>query len=431
LTYRALAILSVGAFFGLADEAALPQERAPCARGDLACWQQLHTSQCANAASTLETCLVFLQRLETARKGPYSTGIALLLGETLADVARKDASPQAKERFFQRARAEYREVVRNEPFNASGYVGLADIAATGGERVEWLRGAVRAEYQPAHMELLANALSQGDGQAPELKEERELEAASVIEGAYTYESTSTERWRYSVMALRRYTEAVERYPSAISQRAVDNVVLRVKDDIDYPLLQRMLLMPEAYLPYLADAFTTMCEKSIAVIVSLDECMDGLELAVATAEDSVSAGTRRLLAEATLTGMRTIAGESLPRSAQARGRFIDWIDRLLATDLEPVDVAANLLEARADYTPNLLERADTLQSALEISPNRGDLRLKLGATYVNLRFWPEALEQLRVAKFYLPIEEHEPVDKLIETADRRYRAGFFPLVESAQ
>ena len=112
------------------------------------------------------------------------------------------------------------------------------------------------------MELLANALSEGNGQAPELKAARELEAASVIENAYTYASTSTERWRYSVNALRRYTEAVERYPSATTERAVDNVVLRVKDDIDYPLLQRMLLMPESYLPYLADAFTTMCEKSI-------------------------------------------------------------------------------------------------------------------------------------------------------------------------
>src|ERR1700752_1509037 len=107
---RALAILSVGAFLGAADKAALPQERAPCARGDLACWQQLHTSQCAHAASTLETCLVFLQRLETARKGSYSTGVALLLGETLGEVARKDASPQGKERFLQRARAAYRRV---------------------------------------------------------------------------------------------------------------------------------------------------------------------------------------------------------------------------------------------------------------------------------------------------------------------------------
>jgi hypothetical protein len=273
--------------------------------------------------------------------------------------------------------------------------------------------------------LLSSALSQVGGQA------QELEAARVIEDAYRYESTSTEQWRYSVVALRRYTEAVERYPSAVSERSADNIVLRVKDDIDYPLLQRMLLMPEAYLPYLAGAFTTMCEKSIAVIVRLDECMDGLELAVSTAEASPSSGTRRLLAEATLTGMRTIAGESLPRSAETRRRFIDWIDRLLTTDLEPVDVAANLLEARADYTPNLLERADTLQSALELSPNRGDLRLKLGTTYVSLWFWSEALEQLRVAKFFLPVDEHEPVDRLIETADARYQARFFPAADAEQ
>jgi hypothetical protein len=425
LTHRAFGILSVAAFLGVADEAALAQEAAPCARGDLSCWQELHAAECSKPASTFETCLLFLQRLETARRASYSTGVSLLLGETLAGLADKEASAQAKERFLERARAAYRDVVKKEPFNAAGYLGLADVAATGADRVEWLRGAVRAEYRPAHMELLAGALSDEGGQTGE------LEAARVIEDAYTYESTDNERWRYSVVALRRYTEAVERYPSAVSARSAENVVLRLKDDIDYPLLQRMLLMPESYLAYLPGAFATMCEKSVAAIVSLDECMAGLELAVSTAEGSPYSGTRRLLAEATLTGMRTIAGESLPRSAEARRKFIDWIDRLLLTDLEPVDVSANLLEARADYTPNLLERADALQSAIELSPNRGDLRLKLGATYVSLWFWSEALEHLRVARFFLPLDEHERVDRLIDTADQRYQARFFPAVDTEQ
>ena len=133
----------------------------------------------------------------------------------------------------------------------------------------------------------------------------------------------------------------------------------------------------------------------------------------------------MLAEAALVGMRTIAGESLTRSAEARARFIDWIDRLVVTGLEPVDVAASLLEAKADYTPDTLERAETLAAAIELSPNRGDLRLKLGATYVRLKLWPEALEQLRVATLLLPPEEQEGVERLIETADKAYQARFFP------
>ena len=133
----------------------------------------------------------------------------------------------------------------------------------------------------------------------------------------------------------------------------------------------------------------------------------------------------MLAEATLLGMRTIAGESLTRAAQARGRFIDWIDRLVMTGLEPVDVAASLLEAKADYTPDLKERTETLLTAIELSPNRGDLRLKLGATYVRLELWPAALEQLRVATLLLPQDEQEDVEKLVEKADTAYQASFFP------
>jgi hypothetical protein len=363
---------------------------------------------------------VFLQRLETARRVSYSSGVALLLGETLHGLAQENLPPVVKERYLERSRAAYREVVRNEPFNASGYLGLAEVAETGEERVEWLRGAVHAEFRPAHMELLANALSREGSDHTGA-----LEAARVIEDAYIYESTDTEKWRYGAAAWQRYTDASGRYPLAISERSLENVGIRIKDDIDYPLLQRMLLQPESHLAYLADAFATLCEKSIAAVMNLDECMAGLELAVSTAEGPVSSGSRRLLAEAALTGMRTIAGESLPQSPEAQRKFPDWIDRLLATRPVPVEVSANLLEAQADYTADLPDRADALVSATELSRNRGDLRLKLAATYVDLKLWPEALEELRVAKILLPPEQHERVDKLVETADAAYQARFLP------
>jgi len=419
--HRALAILSVGALWALADEAVAAEEPRPC-EDDLGCWQELFASECVQSASTTETCLVFLQRLETARRGSYSSGVTLLLGETLHRLSRKDVSPEAKERYLERSRAAYGQIVKNEPLKASGYLGLAEVATTGGERVGWLRRAVQAEFQPVHMELLANALSTEVG-----GHTGDLEAARVLEDAYTFESTATEKWRYGASALQRHTDALDRYPSAASDRSLVNVLLRVTDDIDYPLLQRTLLEPESQLAYLADAFAILCEESIAEIVSLDECLAGLESAVSTAERSAFAGGRRLLAEASLTGMRTIAGESLPRSAVTQKKFVDWIDRLLMTGLEPVEVSANLLEARADYTANLLDRADALLRAIELSPNRGDLRLKLGATYVSLRVWLDALEQLRVARFFLPPEEHERVDKLVETADKAYQARFFPPV----
>jgi len=418
--HRALVILSVAVVSALADDAAAADQPAACERQELGCLLELHASECSRPASTVETCLVFLQRLETAKRASHSPGLALLLGKTLGRLARQDVSPQAKERYLKRARSAYSEVVRNEPLNASGYLGLAEVAAPGAERVGWLRGAVQAEFQPAHMELLANALSSEVG-----GHIGDLEAARVLEDAYTFESTSTEKWRYGASAWQKHKVALDRYPSVASERSVANVVIRVTDDIDYPLLQRALLEPESYLPYLAAAFATMCEKSIAEIVSLDECLAGLELAVSTAERSASFGTRRLLAEATLAGMRTIAGESLPRPLLLERRFVDWIDRLLTTEVGPVDVAASLLEARADYTAQLPDRADALLRAVELAPNRGDLRLKLGATYVSLRFWPEALEQLRVAEFFVPAEEHERVQRLVETADEAYQARFLP------
>jgi hypothetical protein len=397
--------------------AAAPGE---CERDDLACFQDLYESECEEADATLETCLVFLQRLETARRGSSSAELALLLGDTLHDLARQDLPPEAKTRYLARSRAAYRQAIRVEPFSAAGYLGLAEVAETGEERVDWLRGAVRAEYRPAHMELLANTLATEIG-----GHTGDLEAARVLEDAYTYETTNTEKWRYGVAAWRGYTDAALLYPSAVSGRALENVVLRIHDDIDYPLLQRALLDPEAHLPYLADAFATLCEKSIVVIFDSDECMAGLELAVVTAEGPVSAGTRRWLAEAVLNGMRTIAGESLPQSAEALRRFPDWLMRLLATQPEPADVAADLLEALADYTVDLPDRAERLLAAIELVPNRGDLRLKAGATYVELGFWLEALEQLWAAKIALPPEEHARVDELAAKADERYQARFFP------
>lgn len=416
---RALVILSIGAVVGLAAQPASAQPVVACA--DLGCWQQLYGSECATAAASLEICLVFLQQLETARRRQaYSPDLALLLGETLHSVARRDVPPAAKERYLERSRAAFSEVVRREPLRAAGYLGLADVAEQGEDRVKWLRGAVQAEFQPAHMEMLANALSGRIG-----GQEADLEAAHFLEDAYTYESTAGERWRYGATAWQKYRAAMDLYPTAGSERALQNVALRIQDDIDYSLLQRALLDPESHLASLADSFATLCEKSIAAIVTLDECMAGLELAVARAEGPISAGSRRLLAEAALAGMRTIAGEALPASLIVQKRFRDWLDRLLLTAPEPVDVTVNLLEARADYTAMLLDRADVLLAATELTPNRGDVRLKLGATYVSLRLWPEALEQLRVARFFLPAEEHERIDRLEATADEAYQARFEP------
>jgi hypothetical protein len=404
-----------------ADRGTPAQELDACGTRDLVCFQAAYESECSRPEATTETCLVFVQRLETARRSSsYSTGMALLLGETLHTVSRRDLPPEVKERYRQRSRAAYGEVVSREPLKASGYLGLAELAETGEQRVEWLRGAVRAEYQPAHMELLANALSIEIGGHAGY-----VEAARVIEDAYTHEASTTERWRYGASAWERYREALTRYPTALTERSLENVALRVKQDIDYAALQRALLRPESDLPHLAYAVAIMCEESIAAIVGIDECMAGLESAVASAEGAVPSGSRRLLAEAVLTGMRTIAGESPPKLAEARRNFPDWIERLLATPLEPVDVAADLLEAKADYTVDLAERSDALLAAIGLVRNRGDLRLKLGATYVDRKLWPEALEELRVAKLLLPPEEHERVDELFEAADEAYQARFVP------
>ena len=119
--HRALAVLSAAVLWSVAAEAPAADARSACGRDDLRCWQDQHASECSVAAATLETCLVFLQRLETLRRqSSYSTGVALLLGETLHDVSQREVSPQAKERYLQRSRVAYREVVKNEPLNASG-----------------------------------------------------------------------------------------------------------------------------------------------------------------------------------------------------------------------------------------------------------------------------------------------------------------------
>lgn len=418
---RALAILCLAVLSAAADEPARAQPGGGCGREDVACFRTLSEQGCSKEPSTLEACLVFLQQLETARRRSPSVDLLLLLGDTLKGLSQSNELPlEVQARYLARARAAYGQAVQQAPFNAAGYLGLAELAETGDERVEWLRGAVRAEYQPVHMEMLANTLS-----ADSFGMAGDLEAMRVFEDAYTYETTNTEKWRYGVSALRSYSEAAELYPSAVTQRSIENVVLRIYDDIDYPLLQRALLVPEAHLPYLADAFATLCEKSIVVIVESTECMEGLELAVTTAEGPVSAGARRWLAEAVLKGMRTIAGESLPQSAEALRRFPEWLMRLLDTRPEPTDLEADLLEALADYTADLPDRVGILRAAIGIAPNRGDLRLKAGATYVELEFWTEALEELRAAKIALAPEEHEPVDALAAKAEERYQAQFFP------
>jgi hypothetical protein len=419
LTRWASLTLFAGALWVSTGEPASAQAPRACGRDDMACLQFQYLTECARPASTLQTCLVYLQKLETTRRPSSPTDVTLLLARTLRTAALKEESPRAKERYLERARDAYRDAVQSDPQRASGYLGLAELAQGPEDRVEWLRGAVQAEHQPAHMELLSESLTKVGTQAGD------LESPVVLEEAYTLETSPTARWRYGVLALQQYGIAVSRYPSGESTTSLDNVVLRIKDDIDYPLQHRILLEPDTHLTFLADAFATLCENSIGKIVGLDECLAGLELAVTQAEGPVDPGSRRLLAEAALNGMRTIAGETPPKSAEHQAKFIQWLDRLLVTDLSPVDVPADLLEARADFSEDVRERVGALLPAVELCPNRGDLRLKLGAAYVNLELWPEALEQLRVADYLVPPEDHKRVEELVDTATKAYEARFLP------
>ncbi len=148
---RALAILCVAVSCAAVREPVRAQPSAQCGREEVACFHELYEQECLEAPK-FERCLVFLQRLETTRQGSPSVDLALLLGETLTGLSRKDElAPEAQARYLARARAAYGQAVRRAPSNAAGYIGLAALARTGKERVQRLRGAVRAEYQPAHM----------------------------------------------------------------------------------------------------------------------------------------------------------------------------------------------------------------------------------------------------------------------------------------
>ena len=86
--HRALAVCTAALLWSAVEQAPAADARSGCGRDDLRCWQDQHAAECSVAAATLETCLVFLQRLETLRgQSSYSTGVALLLGETLHDVS--------------------------------------------------------------------------------------------------------------------------------------------------------------------------------------------------------------------------------------------------------------------------------------------------------------------------------------------------------
>jgi len=240
----------------------------------------------------------------------------------------------------------------------------------------------------------------------------------VYAGSYAAEKVALwPRWRGSVRRRRG--------PYLLGKRASERCKTSdsLKADIDYPVLQRILLEPASHLPYLADAFATLCRRASPRSSRSTSAWRVSRLAVATGR-LVGSRTRRWIAEAVLRGMRTIAGEvRLDRRAPTE---VSALDRQAVARALAGGRGADLLK-RAPISRKTSSRERRRCCRRSLCPNRSDLRLNSAPRYVNLQLWFEALEQLRVADYLVLPESTRstPRGEASSNANKAYDARFLP------
>jgi tetratricopeptide (TPR) repeat protein len=375
-----------------------------CPDGDFDCFERHQVAACYEpSTSTTETCRAWIHTLDQqASKGSSDAELRLAhASRALADLA-TDPAVQAK--YNARARSIYRERIRRDADDAQALLALATLADDDEEMIGLLqRGVALAPEEAASTHLLASKLHKRNrpGDA--------LAAAIYMERAY--DAMKPERWAHHASSTHWYYQQAGANDLAARFRArvIDDWGARtladVADDTAPDDVERTLeIVCDSYATGVLG--TQMCGQSIAAVMRY------------LTSSGVTPRTQAL-ADAAAGAMENFGRDEWALGCEppeSQPAFTSGLDTLLALGFE----SAPVLSAFARVAP-CGERLQTLQRAVELAPQDGDLVWRLGGAYASDGRWDEALTAYRRAKSLPTIVPKFAIDEEIRTTEQRIAA----------
>ncbi len=363
-----------------------------CALADSWCLQRLQTEMCRVEGATIDSCSTWLQALERSPTATHSN-VRLSMAAANVGLARLTADETERAQYRDRAGEIYRSVVRDDPANPRGWLGLSSLAEVREEREYLLRQAVGTDpTDDGLLQLLADVIVDP------------IERADVWEQAYSVAPTEIRMLYFAGLAVPAY----ERAGAADRAAALRD---RVRTDLRLDARFSDLSDPGATSPdRVGAALEEACKSEILAIFGANTCLENIQAVLAAAEEDTAfllSASRGILVAARGQGGRWLELED----PQWRQRFESTLEALMDTGMAPQSVYTTL----AFITQSTEKRVRTMRAAAGRFPLDCEIAFGLGLAELDAGNRSEAIQALSQARDLLPESRHEFIEQMLNRA----------------
>jgi tetratricopeptide (TPR) repeat protein len=370
-----------------------------CDRDDYRCLQREYESVCREPRfATRESCADWVQRLESHpfAMAPDWRLIAAAAYGALADFS---GSPERATQFRREETTIYRDLIAQNPRNVQALIGLSAVVDDSQERIDLLRRAIVVDPNNrfALKALVSDLAASGS----------EGEAAPLLERAYT-SAKGRAKWKYAFDALLLYRRIG-------NSDAAERLRGRVLEDIGLTGSENEVATRDfTDLVVASTTLSSVCDESVIYILGAATCLEAIESALQTIENSAALEQRTALADILMSAMLSAGRSGTVQTFEPswRSRFQRNVESVLASGVE----SGTIYDAYASFVASPEARLMALEKAAALAPADGQIVYRLGLAYLELHMEEEGIEFLRRARPLLPEWRHEVLDEHIRRAE---------------
>lgn len=369
------------------------------------------------SSSVVETCLNWLGDLERLPE-PRHIQIKLLtavtyyrLSELPAIIRQEEQALKVAgfERYRQNSRDLFREIHEGDSSNTDAMRGLSYTTDDEEEKLQWSRRIVRTETPTGiTCRILSNQLfrvyESGQG-----RERAAAEAAKCF--VKSYHNTEPQPGKWNIAA-----EAISSFETAGQTLQKSRFLTEVRSDIAPEKTLRELESMSRLSPGEVEfSLKTLCLGSVRVMLGVEQCVDGLTVALRSLS-KVAPGVAASYADAVMEGIIELmrpTGIIVTEEITSEEVYFKALveQEVLAKKIESGKVyAAYSMLANADQE----KRFDSQLKAVELEPENGDYRTRLGHLYYQRGEVELAKQQYAQAMELLPEFRRSSLQRILRS-----------------
>lgn len=382
-------------------------ESGLCSPNDAQCLSAQFERRCGDRSiATARSCAAWIQSSQSRFRADDRMARHYMAAAHVALALFLPNEPVDRLRHHTLARAIYEELIQQDARDADSLLGMATLAESELERIQFLRRIAQIAPESVPVMHLADALVNQGG------ENDVLEAAEVLDARYRAMPKGS-AWAVGARAIALYDSTDARIRASYLRD-------RMREDLGATaLVAELLRMPETTSGRAGSILDTLCDEGVVAALGGKACLDGMQEASRALARIQGQAESRTLAEVVARRALIIAATAGRSGAQFDADGIRRLSSLLM-ELDAADVESpTILVARARIESDADQKLQILDRAAQLVTDDGPELKLLADEYILLRNGKNAATLLRRLRQLQTVTESErqAIDLNIEALER--------------